>query len=88
MDIGEPWINAARRSTTLMYADDVNLLVPQLTDVPLNDEFDAIKLWAINNNKMIINITETKELVFRRPNPRLQLVDLSHVRCIEQVKED
>ena len=68
------------------YADDTNLLVPQHTDVPLNDEFDAIKLWAINN-KMIINITKTKELVFRRPNPGLQLDDLSHVHCIGQVTE-
>ena len=68
------------------YADDTNLLVPQHSDVPLNDEFDAIKLWAIIN-KMIINITKTKELVFRRPNPRLQLDDLSHVHCIELVKE-
>jgi hypothetical protein len=68
------------------YADDTNLLVPQHTDIPLNDEFDAIKLWA-TNNKMTINIAKTKELVFRRPNPRLQLDDLSHVHCIEQVKE-
>ena len=36
---------------------------------------------------MIINIAKTKELVFRLPNPRLQLDDLFHVHCIEQVKE-
>jgi hypothetical protein len=40
---------------------------------------------------MIINIAKTKELVFHRPNPRLQFDDqfddLSHVYCIEQVKK-
>jgi len=37
------------------YADDTKLLVPQLTDIPLNDEFEAIKRWAIN----YINIAKT-----------------------------
>ena len=62
------------------------MLVPRHTDIPLNDEVDGIKLWAINN-KMIINITKTKELVFHRPNPKLQLDDLSRAHCIEQFKE-
>jgi len=53
----------------------------------LNDEFETVKLWA-TNNKMIINIAKTKDLVFYWPNPRLQLDSIiSHVYCIEQVKE-
>ena len=69
----------------LKYADDTILLVPQHTDISLNDEFDAIKLGAIDNK--IINIAKTKELVFHRPNPRLQFDDLTYLRCIKQVKE-
>jgi len=49
--------------------------------------FEAIKLWAINN-KTMINIVQTKELIFHRPNPRLQYDNLSHVHCIEQIEED
>jgi len=51
------------------YADDTNLLVPEHTDVQLCDEYKAIKLWALRN-KMIINASKTKEIVFRCPNPR------------------
>jgi len=54
------------------YADDTNLLVPELTDVDLCDEFMDVQNWA-QTNKMIINMVKTKELVFRRPNPRLTL---------------
>ena len=52
------------------YADDTNLLVPECTDVQLCDEFDrfdAILKWA-DVNKMIVNTSKTKEIVFRRPN--------------------
>jgi len=43
------------------YADDTNLLVPAYSDVSLLGEFDHIKQWA-DVNKMIINITKTKEI--------------------------
>jgi hypothetical protein len=51
------------------YADDTNVLVPEITDVCLADEFENIKKWA-SHNKMIINLNKTKEIVFHRPNPR------------------
>ena len=35
----------------------------------LVDEFDNIKGWAAQNH-MVINLQKTKELVFRRSNPR------------------
>jgi len=35
--------------------------------IQFNDEFEAIKLWAINN-KMIINNAKNKELVSHRPD--------------------
>ena len=51
------------------YADDTNLLVPEHTDVELAREFDNVCQWA-HSNKMILNRSKTKELVFHRPNPR------------------
>ena len=50
------------------YADDISLLVPQYCDVDLATEFDNIQHWAMHN-KMIINLSKTKEIVFRRPCP-------------------
>jgi len=46
----------------LKYADDTNLLVPAYSDVSLLSEFDHVQQWAADN-KMIINISKTKELV-------------------------
>ena len=66
------------------YADDTTVLVPSDSDVGLEDEFENIKQWA-TDNKMILNITKTKEIVFRRPNPRLSLHP-SPLPDIEQVK--
>jgi len=50
------------------YADDINLIVPQYYDVDLATEFDNIQHWAMCN-KMTINLSKTKEIVFRRPCP-------------------
>jgi len=46
------------------YADDVNLLVPEHTDVDIVDEFKHIKNWTIENK-----MSKTREIVFRRPCP-------------------
>jgi len=69
------------------YADDTTLLVPEHTDVQLEDEFQALKQWA-ENNKMILNMLKTKELVFHRPNPCLYvppplLTDIERVNAIK-----
>ena len=50
------------------YADDVNLLVPENTDIQLHDEFTHIQQWA-DENRMILNHSKTKEMVFHRPHP-------------------
>jgi len=50
------------------YADDVDLLVPEHTDVDIVGEFEHIKNWT-NENKMILNMSKTKEIVFRRRCP-------------------
>jgi len=67
------------------YSNYTNLLVPEHTDVKLRDEYEAIKLWALRN-KMIINAFKTKEIVFRRPNPRAS-IDLPALQAIDKIKE-
>jgi hypothetical protein len=67
------------------YADDTNVLVPEITDVCLADELKNIKKWA-SHNKMIINLNKTKEIVFHRPNPRLCLYP-DPLAYIDQVHE-
>ena len=57
----------------LKYTNDTSLLVPETSDVDLEDEFDSIKRWA-GLNKMIINLEKTKEIVFHRPNPKIDLL--------------
>jgi hypothetical protein len=44
------------------FADDTNLLVPEHTDVTLQDEFANVIEWA-RRNKMVINFAKTKETV-------------------------
>lgn len=48
----------------IKYADDTNLLVPSDSDVDLPGEFNYVKHWA-EENKMVINIAKTKEIVFK-----------------------
>jgi hypothetical protein len=45
------------------FADDTNLLVPENCEVTLQDDFKNVQDWA-KSNKMIINYTKTKEIVF------------------------
>ena len=46
------------------YADDTNLLVPEITDVDINDEFNNVLKWA-EDNYMIVNLCKTNEIVFQ-----------------------
>jgi len=50
----------------IKYADDTNLLVPSDSDVNLAEKCSYVKHWA-DENRMVINILKTKEIVFRRP---------------------
>ena len=52
----------------IKFADDMTLLVPESSDTDISTEFQAIKRWA-TENKFIINLQKTKELIFRRPRP-------------------
>jgi hypothetical protein len=69
----------------IKYADDTNLLVPENTDFSIFQEFENIKAWAYHN-KMTINFSKTKEIVFHRPNPYHSVNPLP-VDDIEQLTE-
>ena len=45
------------------YADDTNLLVLEITDVDIKDEFNNVLKWAADNC-MTVNFSKTKEIVF------------------------
>jgi len=51
------------------YAGDTNLIVAGNSDIRRNEEFINIENWA-RANEMIINLSKTKEIVFRRPGLR------------------
>jgi hypothetical protein len=51
----------------LKYADASTLICPELSSVSAEAEVNHVMAWA-RNNKMLINLLKTKELVFHRPN--------------------
>ena len=63
------------KNIVVKYADDTNVLVPADSDIGLLQEFNHVKQWA-EDNKMVITLLKTKEIVFRRPNPRLHTTPL------------
>ena len=67
------------------FADDTNLLIPQITDISAKAEILNIKSWAFDN-QMEINWNKTTESVFRRPNLSHELLPDS-VCNIEQLLE-
>jgi hypothetical protein len=58
----------SKENDLIKFADDTTLLVPENSDIGINDEFNSIKVWAFEN-KMTINLLKTKEIVFHRPRP-------------------
>jgi len=69
-----------------MSSDDTNLLVSETSNCTLTEKFEHIMDWA-TANKIIINMSKTKELVFYRPHPSSSHMP-SAVDNIEQVKID
>ena len=69
------------------YADDAALLVPEKTDVQIQDEFNSITKWAADN-KLKINLSKTRELIFHRPNPRNYIppTEINDIKKISVVK--
>ena len=65
------------------YADDSTLLFTEKTDVQMQDKFNSVTNWA-SVNKLTINVSKTRELVFHRPNPRNYLLP-AEIKGIERV---
>lgn len=53
-----------------LYAYEINLFVPETTNVHLAVEFDSITRW-VSINKMAFNLEKYQKIVFHRPNPKL-----------------
>jgi len=51
------------------YADDTTLISPQTADIVLLLRFSNLISWS-QCNKLTVNLTKTKELVFRKPSVR------------------
>ena len=69
----------------MKYADDFNLLVPENSDAPVEDEIKQIISWS-KSNKLSINLAKCTELVFWRPSLKSEfmpslLPDVVRVTC-------
>ena len=64
-------------------ADNSSLLVPERYDADLSEELRNVLKWA-EHNKIQVNITKTKEILFHRPNAR-NVLFLSELPGIERV---
>jgi hypothetical protein len=51
----------------LKYADDCSLVCPENSNTTVETEMNHVMDWA-RDNKMIVNLLKTMELVFHRPN--------------------
>lgn len=72
-------------NSALKYADDFTLIVPENTDVSAEDEMRNVLLWS-DDNKLSVNLSKCKEIVFRRPSVKLDilpdpLADIERVSC-------
>ena len=65
------------------YADDSSLLVTEKCDIDISEELQNVHKWA-DENKLKINLANTKELVLHRPNVRnyLALSELLHINSL------
>jgi len=67
------------------YADDFTLIVPENADVSAEDEMRNVLLWS-DDNKLSVNLSKCKDIVFRRPSVKLDilpdpLADIERVSC-------
>ena len=72
------------QNVVIKFADDTTLISPACSDVDISQEFDHLYSWSLQN-KLAVNISKTKELIFRRP--RLSLLVLPpKIPFIERVE--
>jgi len=55
--------------------------VPENSKVDVADECVHTKKRAVTNrNRMVLNLVKTKEIVFHRPNPKIEFILLQWAR--------
>jgi len=85
-DYGKRPKTLSHRNLFCKYADDTNLILPGNSDIGLNEEFINIENWP-RANKMIINFSKTKGVVFRRPG-LTHFINPPPINNFEQVDVD
>ena len=66
------------------YADDTTLLVPQHSDISIETEFAHVQEWS-QNNKLVINTSKTKEIIFWRSKKASSKYNLPLLNNIQRV---
>jgi len=56
---------AERYNSIIKFADDTTILVPQYSSVSMEEEFQHVQRWSAAK-KLQINVSKTKEIIFRR----------------------
>jgi len=67
------WLSTWAPHYLCKYADDTTLIVPQHCDEQLADELEHVIKWP-KANKLKLNLGKTKEIVFRRPSVKRDIL--------------
>ena len=73
MLIKQNYLTISKSNLIFKFADDTNLLSPEYTDIDICVEFRNIIDW-VDINKMKLNLSKTKKIVFRRPRYKVGLL--------------
>ena len=68
--------NATQHFNIIQYADDTSLISSSCDSVLINDELSKVQQWLILN-KLSLNITKTKYMVFSPRSKKIQLPNLT-----------
>ena len=66
------------------YADDTTLSIPQHIDISIETEFAHVQEWS-QNNKLVINTSKTKEIIFWRSKKASSKYNLPLLNNIQRV---
>ena len=75
----------SKENELIKYADDTSLLVPQHSKCSIEAEYSNIVDWS-EKNKLRINITKTKEIVFWRTKQASKKHNIPMIQNIERVE--
>ena len=76
----------SKRNALSKYADDTSLMSPQHTDCSIEQEFEHVVNWSIEN-KLTINKTKTQEIIFYKSNKIAHKHDIPLIPGIARVEE-